>query len=659
MRRPHVRIGALALSLMTLPSVVCLATTATSAAAAEPSATSATSAYQPLAVPLRLADTRTTGSLQTGGVLVVPVMGDLPLPPPASMIAVVLNVTVVGPTAIGYWTLYPHDTTLPTASNLNVDASGAFFGNNLALANMVTVPVGPSGAVDVYSSAGGNVVVDMLGYYVPVAAAEAGRFVPLPVPSRMVDTRITATPLIESDLRTYAVAGAADASAVVLNVTTIGNGPGYWTVFPAVSTQPSTSNVNTVFRGQVASNQVIVPVDSAGQFSVFSSSGGNLVIDVIGSFTGATAATSTDGLFVPLTTPTRFLDSRSAALNPLGGTQRLLPGWNLEVGVASNAAIGRSDISAVALNLTVDDTLEAGYISVTPAGSNNPAIKQRDTSSMNVSWAGQTLATQVIVPVSARGFDVFAQNPTHAIADISGFYLGTPVAAPFGIPQNVDPTPAMCAGFMATAILSAGRGATGANVAAIQQRLLDFGFWNEGADGSYGWSTQQAVMAYQKWHGLTPTGTVNAATAHSLNWPNCRATASVTTSGDLFEVDKGRQLGFFVRNGQMLLVINVSTGGGYFYEADNQITGAKVTGTAITDVGTFRVYRVVDQPIYKGTLGTLYRPRFVVRGIAVHGAPNVPGYAASHGCIRVSNPAMDMIWALNLLPMGGKVVIHE
>ncbi len=659
MQRPHVRIGAFALSLMTMSSLTTLATMTTTASPVAAVAPTATSAYQPLAVPLRLADTRDTGSLQRGGVLVVPVTGDLPLPPLASMIAVVLNVTVVGPTAIGYWTLYPHGTALPTASNLNVDAPGAFFGDDLALANMVTVPVGPSGAVDVYSSAGGNVVVDMLGYYMPVASASAGRFVPLPAPSRMVDTRITATPMIESDLRTYAVAGAANASAVVLNVTTIASGPGYWTVFPAGSAQPATSNVNTVFGGQTASNQVIVPVDTAGQFSVFSSSGGDLIIDVIGSFTGETAAAGTDGLFVPLASPTRFLDSRSAALNPLGGTQRLLPGWNLEVGVSSNAAIGRSDISAVALNLTVDDALDAGYISVTPAGSNNPAVKQRDTSSMNVSWAGQTLATQVIVPVSARGFDVFAQNPTHAIADISGFYLGTPVAAPFGTPQNVDPTPPLCAGFMNTAILSAGRGATGANVAAIQQRLLDFGFWNEGANGTYSWSTQQAVMAYQKWHGLTPNGTVNAATARSLNWPNCRATAGITNSGDLFEVDKGRQLGFFVRNGQMLLVVNVSTGGGYFYEADNQITGAKVSGTAITDVGTFHIYRVIDQPAYKGTLGTLYRPRFVVRGIAVHGAPNVPGYAASHGCIRVSNPAMDMIWALNLLPLGSKVVIHE
>ena len=60
-----------------------------------------------------------------------------------------------------------------------------------------------------------------------------------------------------------------------------------------------------------------------------------------------------------------------------------------------------------------------------------------------------------------------------------------------------------------------------------------------------------------------------------------------------------------------------------------------------------------------GTLGTLYRPRFLVGGVAVHGAPNVPSYPASHGCIRVSNPAMDMIWLLDLLPIGAKVVIHD
>jgi hypothetical protein len=555
--------------------------------------------------------------------------------------------------------VYPSGTVRPTASNVNVDALAAYLGEGLALANLVTVPVGPTGGVDIFSSAGGNVVVDMLGYYTPATTATAGRFVPLPAPSRMLDTRLTGSTMAASETRTYLAAGAAGASAVVLNVTTISQAPGYWQVFPAGSAQPSTSNVNSMYQGQVASNQVIVPVDAAGQFSVFSSNGGELIIDLIGSYTGGDSALSTNGLFVPLSTPTRFFDSRIAALNPLGGAKRLLPSWSVEVAVATHPAIARADVAAVVFNLTVDDTLDGGYISVTPAGSNDPTIKTRATSSMNVTWGAQTLAAHVTVPVSARGFDIYTQNPTHALADVSGFYIGAPVAAPHPPPVNVDPTPAFCTGFAAQAITGAASGAVGSNVAQIQQRLLDLGFWNGGADGVFGWSTQQAVMAYQKWNGLAPRGLVDAPTARSLNWPNCRVTASITNAGDLLEVDKGRQLAFFVRNGQTLWALHVSTGGGYFYEADNQITGAKVTGTAITDVGTFHIYRVNDEPAYKGTLGTLYRPRFVVGGVAVHGAPNVPSYPASHGCIRVSNPAMDMIWAENLLPMRSKVVIHE
>ena len=80
---------------------------------------------------------------------------------------------------------------------------------------------------------------------------------------------------------------------------------------------------------------------------------------------------------------------------------------------------------------------------------------------------------------------------------------------------------------------------------------------------------------------------------------------------------------------------------------------------AYTPVGTFRVYRASDDPAYFGSLGELYRPRFIVGGVAVHGYRNVPNYPASHGCIRVSNPAMDMIWATNAMPMGGTVIVHE
>jgi Putative peptidoglycan binding domain/L,D-transpeptidase catalytic domain len=612
--------------------------------------------FTPLDVPVRLADSRNTGAFAGGASYEIAVTGGTALPTPGSISAAVLNVTVVGPASPGYWTVYPHGAALPVASNINVDAVSALQGDALALANLVTVPVGPTGTVDVYSSAGGHVVIDMLGYYSPAPAATAGRFVPLPAPSRMLDTRDTNAPLVGGEPRTFAYQPAAGSEALVLNVTTIGNGPGFFQVYPTNGDRPTTSNLNSMFAGHTTANQVIVPVTENGEFSVYSNIGGQLIVDVIGTFTGNSAASDTVGLFVPLDSPTRFLDTRAGLLNPLGGTKRLLGGWNVEVGVATNPAVNRPDVAAVVLNLTVTDTFAAGYVSVTPAGSNDPGTKARKTSNLNVTRIAQTLANHVTVPVSSRGFDVFAQSPTHAIADVAGFYLGASVPAPFGTPQNVDPTPAFCLGFTSEVIVPSQQGAAGPNIAVLQQRLLDLGFWNQGADGNYGWSTQQAVMAYQKWTGLSASGRVDATTASRLSYPNCRPVPG-TNSGDLFEIDKGRQLGIFIRGGKLLWLLNVSTGGGYFYE--DEINGVRYQDQAITDSGNFTIYRVVDTPRYEGTLGTMYRPRFVVGGIAVHGAPNVPNYPASHGCIRVSNPAMDMIWAQNLLPMGSRVWIHD
>ena len=66
-----------------------------------------------------------------------------------------------------------------------------------------------------------------------------------------------------------------------------------------------------------------------------------------------------------------------------------------------------------------------------------------------------------------------------------------------------------------------------------------------------------------------------------------------------------------------------------------------------------------DEARYESTLGILYRPRFIVGGVAVHGYSSVPNYPASHGCIRVSNSAMDMIWGQNIMPMGSRAWVHD
>ena len=73
-----------------------------------------------------------------------------------------------------------------------------------------------------------------------------------------------------------------------------------------------------------------------------------------------------------MTSPTRIVDTRVAALNPLGGTTRALPNWRFEVPVATIPAIGRPDVSAVVLNATTADTLTTGYITVGTAGATDP-----------------------------------------------------------------------------------------------------------------------------------------------------------------------------------------------------------------------------------------------------------------------------------------------
>ncbi|MGD9704043.1 MAG: L,D-transpeptidase family protein [Acidimicrobiia bacterium] len=649
----------LALLVATSSVLAVLAVAVVSPRPANAAQVSTTSAYVPLTTPTRLLDTRlTTGALSAGGVVSVPVIGDAPLPAPGAVVAAVLNVTVVGPAGIGFWTVYPHDGALPTAANLNVDEPAAMLGEGLAIPNLVTVPVGASGVVDVFTSQGGHVVVDLLGYYTPAASATSGRFIPKAAPERILDTRETDTLVAAGETREIRVPGAAGASAVVLNVTVIASAAGHWVAFPAGTTMPPTANLNSLSAFHLAANQVIVPVDADGDFQIFSTGGGHVVIDMIGVFSGAGAPDTTDGLFVPLGAPTRFLDTRDPAMNPLGGSQMPLPTWNLEVPVATHPAIGRSDVAAVVVNVTATEALRAGYLSVTPAGSNDPAVKARNTATLSVNRAGQTLPNHTTVPVSARGFDVFLQSGAHVVADVAGFYLGTPAPSPYGGPVNVSPIPAGCLGFATTAVSAVTRGTSPGTVAVAQRRLLDLGFWNSGADGGYGLSTAQAVMAFQKWAGLPATSVLDEATAGVLNTAACRPTS--TAAGDVFEVDKARQLGFFVRGGAVLWVLNVSTGNGRDYDEENQrFPGQREIGVAVTPTGSFNIYRVSDQVRYEGTLGSMYRPRFVVGGVAVHGSPSIPNYPASHGCIRVSNPAMDMIWATNLLPMGGRVVIHD
>jgi hypothetical protein len=115
------------------------------------------SRFAPVA-PARILDTRTTQRLGPNQSLTLAIAGNGPIPN-AGVLAVVLNVTVTGPTASSYLTTWPDGDQRPLASDLNFTAGQT-------VPNMVVVKVGADGQIDVYNAAGSvDVVIDVTGWY--------------------------------------------------------------------------------------------------------------------------------------------------------------------------------------------------------------------------------------------------------------------------------------------------------------------------------------------------------------------------------------------------------------------------------------------------------------------------------------------------------------
>ena len=198
----------------------------------------------------------------------------------------------------------------------------------------------------------------------------------------------------------------------------------------------------------------------------------------------------------------------------------------------------------------------------------------------------------------------------------------------------------------------------GPDTAAAQRRLTELGFWNGEADGHYGFATTQAVMAFQKYLGLDPSGKLDDDTASWLTVFPEKAHGTAD-DGTLVEVDKAKQLLFIIQDGKTIWTFNTSTGTGIAYSATNRNSGGIDHGDAVTPNGLWKVTRERPNGWWKGDLGDIYRPKYFKGGVAIHGMTRVPNRPASHGCVRLSTAAMDFIWDNNLVPLGTPVWVHE
>jgi lipoprotein-anchoring transpeptidase ErfK/SrfK len=203
---------------------------------------------------------------------------------------------------------------------------------------------------------------------------------------------------------------------------------------------------------------------------------------------------------------------------------------------------------------------------------------------------------------------------------------GTATPAPGGTPKVPQP-PVLRLDSRGSAVLT------------LQQRLAALHYFDVAkADGAFGPGTYHAVVAFQKVQGLTRDGIAGPATWARLARPDVPAARYWLATTSL-EVNLAKQVIYYVSGGTIQRIIDASTGSGAWYYSHGR------WARAITPTGRYRIYWRYPGGWQPGPLGSMYRPDYFHGGYAVHGMTSVPAYPASHGCVRMTVPAMDRMWS--------------
>jgi hypothetical protein len=228
--------------------------------------------------PARIFDSRLSSPVTPASPRTVPIAGLAGVP--ASAQAVVVNVTVVQPTAAGWLAVSPTGDSVPTTVS---------FGAGRTVASLAVVPLSFTGSLTLRVSGGSaQVLLDLAGY-VPAATDTDGRLADYLTsgPTRLLDTRTgTGTPVTAGhDLRVQ-VAGRAGvpvgATAVLLSATaTHPTASGFLSVYPTGGAA-GTSTLNYA-TGQTVANAALVQLAADGSVSLRVATGSShVILDVAG-----------------------------------------------------------------------------------------------------------------------------------------------------------------------------------------------------------------------------------------------------------------------------------------------------------------------------------------------------------------------------------------
>ncbi len=365
------------------------------------------------AMPNRVLDTRDgTGAplrrLTPGEVLVLPVRAAVT----AGATVASLNLTAVDAVGAGYVTVWPCGQSVPATSILN-------FVPGRVAANHAMVGIG-TGGVCLSTSQPVDLVADLMGWFTDSADYTGA------APTRLVDTRITATPFAAGEERRIRVTGGAGYrsafGAVALNITVVDpRFDGFVVVYPC-GAPPLASTVN--FRaGEIVPNFTVVGF-SGGDVCLSSSAATGIVVDSFGWSTGTARLHST--------APSRLLDTRDGTGWPSGAARAGAP---VTLRVAGRGGVP-NDAASVLLTVTATGGTAGGFVTAWPCDQSMPLASVLN---LRPGYLGSNFT---YLPLSAAGTVCLSastndRSPVHLVADAVGWETGGPARQP----PPPDPVP--------------------------------------------------------------------------------------------------------------------------------------------------------------------------------------------------------------------------
>jgi N-acetylmuramoyl-L-alanine amidase len=220
----------------------------------------------------------------------------------------------------------------------------------------------------------------------------------------------------------------------------------------------------------------------------------------------------------------------------------------------------------------------------------------------------------------------------------------TPTTAP---PTTTKPKPAKPQQPAEPAKLRSG--SEGQAVKLLQRRLAELGYQVHESDGRFGPETHHAVVAFQKVNRLDRDGVVGPITRKALERPRVPKPRS-GRAGFHVEADLTLQVVYLVADGRIREILDASSASGQTYTVRGDVR------VSVTPLGDFKIQRKINA-WRRSELGLLYRPAYFTGGYALHGAPSVPPFPASHGCIRITTAAMDRLF--DRLPVGTSMLVYR